>query len=168
MNKAAATLLIVLAILGSAGAIEMWCDRYRPRTASWLRLIVILVLTFAIAIALVRVTHAHDHDRPDLDGWFVTLKSKKGYCCDGKDQLHLRDIDWVTQDKPLSHYRVKIPLDQSAFEAARRGEAVDTMWIDVPDDAVLDEPNKAGTALVWPLYGYGGASIRCFMPGEMS
>jgi len=34
-----------------------------------------------------------------------------------------------------------------------------------PDDAVIDDPNKEGTALVWPTYGYLGATVRCFMPG---
>jgi hypothetical protein len=45
-------------------------------------------------------------------------------------------------------------------------------WIDVPDDAVITEPNRAGRTMVWPYMAVGGADsprteIRCFMPGSM-
>jgi hypothetical protein len=39
-------------------------------------------------------------------------------------------------------------------------------WIIVPDAAVVTEPNKFGTAVVWPyLDGDGQILIRCFLPG---
>jgi hypothetical protein len=41
------------------------------------------------------------------------------------------------------------------------------VWVDVPDEAVLTGSNKAGETLVWPLWGYHGVSVRCFMPGSM-
>ncbi len=41
-------------------------------------------------------------------------------------------------------------------------------WIDVPDDAVITEPNKAGRTMVWPMRFEGEISIRCFMPGSMT
>jgi hypothetical protein len=44
---------------------------------------------------------------------------------------------------------------------------VETEWVYVPDDAVIDEPNRAKATLVWPLYGPMGVSIRCFIPGTM-
>lgn len=92
-------------------------------------------------------TRAHDHKRPDLDSWYPTLLSGKGPCCDGpkNDALHLRDVDWETQNKAMddgeqSHYRVRVPT----------------------------EPNKDVGTLVWPIYGYLSPSIRCFLPGTMS
>jgi hypothetical protein len=44
----------------------------------------------------------------------------------------------------------------------------DNKWIDVPDDAVITEPNKAGRTMVWPMQGYMGTTIRCFLPGSMT
>ena len=46
-------------------------------------------------------------------------------------------------------------------------------WVDVPDDAVLDVPNKYGKAVVWYSKSWrstvtgqeGGFDIRCFLPG---
>jgi hypothetical protein len=38
----------------------------------------------------------------------------------------------------------------------------------VPDDAVITEPNRVGRTMVWPIRGYQGLSIRCFMPGSMT
>ena len=47
--------------------------------------------------------------------------------------------------------------------------------VDVPDDAVLDVPNKYGKALVWYSKSWrskvtgqeGDFYIRCFLPGEL-
>ena len=48
-------------------------------------------------------------------------------------------------------------------------------WVDVPDDAVLEVPNKYGRAVVWYSKSWrstvtgqeGGFYIRCFLPGEL-
>lgn len=104
-------------------------------------------------LLLVSPVLAHDHNRPELDGWYKGLASGKGPCCDGSDATHLSDVDWDTKrDGDKVHYRVRI-----------EGE-----WYDVPDDAVLTEPNKDGRTLVWPIRGWGGLTIRCFMPGSMT
>ena len=91
---------------------------------------------------------SHDHGRPDLNFWFRGLQSKaKIYCCDGSDAKSLDDVDWDTKD---DHYRVRI----------------DGKWVDVPPEAVVDEPNKAGKAMVWPFtYPDGTMVIHCFIPG---
>ena len=36
------------------------------------------------------------------------------------------------------HYRVRIEGD----------------WVDVPEDAVITEPNRVGRTMVWPIRGY--------------
>jgi hypothetical protein len=59
------------------------------------------------------------------------------------------DVDWETVG---GHYRVRI----------------DGQWIDVPDEAVITEPNRMGRTMVWPIWGYLGVTIRCFMPGSMT
>lgn len=109
----------------------------------------------------------HDHNRPDLTKWFMSLYSNHGaLCCDGSEAMHLSNVEWTAPDNSSHHYRVKIPINANAYARARHSEEVETMWVDVPDDAVVDEPNKEGTALVWPTYGPPfGAAVRCFMPG---
>jgi hypothetical protein len=102
----------------------------------------------------------------DLDGryaqsplkpWFDGLKSGKGLCCSVADGETVADADWESRD---GHYRVRIP------NKALPGDPL--QWFDVPDEAVITEPNRAGRTMVWPLHGYEGTTIRCFMPGSMT
>jgi hypothetical protein len=39
-------------------------------------------------------------------------------------------------------------------------------WVDVPDLAVIAEPDRVGRTMVSPLRGYLGVTIRCFMLGS--
>src|ERR1700676_1770129 len=77
--------------------------------------------------------YAHDASRPDLNSWFDHLSSGKGPCCSNADGTVLSDVDWESKD---GHYRVRI----------------DGQWWDVPKDAVITEPNRAGKTMVWPIY----------------
>jgi hypothetical protein len=101
----------------------------------------------------------------DLDGryknsplhdWFEHLASGKGLCCSYADGYVVEDADWEAKD---GHYRVRVP---------KAADSKDMVWVDVPDEAIITEPNKAGRTMVWPLYDYGAVSIRCFMPGSMT
>lgn len=99
----------------------------------------------------------------DLDGryaqsplkqWFDQLKSQRGPCCSDADGYALSDVDWDTEN---GKYRVRI----------------EGKWWDVPEDAVITEPNRAGRTMVWPLLTRGldgvlHVNIRCFMPGSMT
>lgn len=103
----------------------------------------------AIAITLASgAALAHDPARPDLNGWFDSLRSGKGPCCSTSDGVTVADPDWETK---AGHYRVRL----------------DGAWIDVPDDAVITEPNRAGRTMVWPMHMDGETVIRCFIPGSM-
>ena len=97
--------------------------------------------------------HARDDGRyanSPLKPWFDSLRSKAGgACCSNADGMALSDVDW---DMREGHYRVRL----------------DGEWIDVPDDAVVTEPNRAGRTMVWPYYVNGHALIRCFLPGTMT
>jgi hypothetical protein len=84
-----------------------------------------------------------------LKPWFDSLKSGKGPCCSDADGSVVADVDWESKD---GHYRVRL-----------WGQ-----WIEVPDDAVITEPNRAGRTMVWPMWGTVGISIRCFLPGSMT
>ena len=84
-----------------------------------------------------------------LHEWFNQLKSAKGLCCSFADGATVEDPDWNISD---GHYRVRI----------------DANWYDVPDDAVIAEPNRFGKTMVWPFYSDGRLLyIRCFMPGDL-
>jgi hypothetical protein len=119
------------------------------------------LLLVALAAPLVR---AHDHNRPDLSDWFTSLHSGKGPCCDGSDAVSLEDPDWEAQNKAGSHYRVRVPRYGYVID----GKPQELIWVDVPEEAVISEPNRVGRTMVWPVYGYMGVTIRCFMPGSMT
>ena len=82
----------------------------------WLVLATFGVLALIVLLFLIPIGRlsAHDHNRPDLNGWFKSLKSPgHGYCCDGSDALSINDPDWENNG---GHYRVKL----------------EGQWIDVP------------------------------------
>ena len=99
--------------------------------------------------------HARDLDgryarvNPELKAWFDGLRSGKGPCCSDADGTAVSDVDWESAN---GHYRVRL----------------DGEWIDVPDEPVITEPNRVGRTMVWPIHGYLGVTIRCFMPGSMT
>ena len=85
----------------------------------------------------------------DLDGryansplkpWFDQLKSRNGLCCSYADGYVAEDADWEAKN---DHYRVRVP---------RGPDSKVMVWIGVPDDSVITEPNKAGRTMVWPTY----------------
>jgi hypothetical protein len=102
----------------------------------------------------------HHGNEGALKEWFNKLQSMKGPCCSYADGVTVMDADWESVD---GHYRVRIPRTIG-------GEMV---WIDVPDEAVIREPNLYQRTVVWPIYNavqYGASRpvIRCFMPGTMT
>lgn len=112
-----------------------------------------LGLAVLLSVASVQIVHGRDLDgryaNSPLKQWFDSLKSGKGPCCSDADGSAVSDVDWESRD---GRYRVRI-----------EGE-----WFDVPEDAVITEPNRVGRTMVWPIKGYQGLTIRCFMPGSMT
>jgi hypothetical protein len=120
------------------------------------------VIVVAVGIYIVIIfwmaspAHARDDGRyagSPLKGWFDSLKSGKGPCCSDADGTALSDVDWESKD---GHYRVRI----------------EGQWIDVPENAVLTQPNLIGRTMVWPIYYRSELNpvrveIRCFIPGSM-
>jgi hypothetical protein len=49
---------------------------------------------------------------------------------------------------------------------------IDGNWYDVPDEAVIKEPNRDGRTIAWHMLiwkeGEITIAIRCFMPGSMT
>ncbi len=136
----------------------MMSDEDRNRIA-W----IFFVLSFGALVVLgisvlfaVKTALARDDGRyanSPLKGWFDSLESGKGPCCSDADGTALSDVDWEAKD---GHYRVRI----------------EGQWINVPDNAVLTQPNLYGKTMVWPIYYRSESSpvrveIRCFIPGAL-
>jgi hypothetical protein len=101
----------------------------------------------AVALLLQNARAAGSYPEGAVHKWFDSLRSAKGLCCSFADGRTLADPDWGTKD---DHYWV----------------IVDGVRYRVPDDAVVSEPNKYGSAVVWPYKDeQGQVVIRCFMPG---
>lgn len=112
---------------------------------------VILALSAAGALmcpVMHLVQHAQGRDdgryaNSPLKQWFDTLYSAKGFCCsqaDGREtEYDIRgDKYWVP---------------------------VNGTWTEVPDDAVITEPNKFGRPMLWLRADH---EILCFIPGTGS
>lgn len=136
----------------------------------WLTLIVtgLVVMLMGLLIHPVRGRDLDGrHAASPLKPWFDSLKSGKGPCCSDADGWALSDVDW--QIVGNSRYRVLVPKEQWLPSKDQREPTrnIEMVWVDVEDEAVIKEPNRAKRTMVWPIWGYGGVSIRCFMPGEM-
>jgi hypothetical protein len=108
-----------------------------------------LLIVLVTPPALARDHGQFGNSSPEMKAWFDGLRSRKGPCCSDADGSALSDVDWESKN---GHYRVRI----------------DGQWVDVPDEAVITEPNRVGRTMVWPIRGYLGITIRCFMPGSMT
>jgi hypothetical protein len=145
--------------INSGGHVPLPCNREnirettgRHRAGRFKKLMVIGSAALILPLASYP-GHARDPDgryaNSPLKQWFDSLKSGKGPCCSDADGSAVSDVDWESKD---GHYRVRL----------------DGQWLEVPDEAVITEPNRIGRTMVWPIRGYLGVSIRCFMPGSMT
>ena len=126
--------------------------RWRKLCRGGPKLILVLLLLATALPLFARDRGQFANSTPEMKAWFDALKSGRGPCCSDADGMVVSDGDWDTKD---GRYRVRL----------------DGEWIDVPDDAVVKEPNRAGRAMVWPMPFRAeddAITIRCFMPGSMS
>src|SRR5438105_4187817 len=98
-------------------------------------------IVFGLTLGVILTCMVGSVTARDLDGryansplksWFDRLASGKGLCCSMADGESVADPDWESKD---GHYRVRL----------------ENSWIDVPDDALITEPNRAGRTMVWPM-----------------
>ena len=84
-----------------------------------------------------------------LKQWFDSLRSGKGPCCSDADGSAVSDVDWESE------------TGTTAFASTASGTTCPT---------TPSSPNRIGSGrtMVWPMRGYQGLSIRCFMPGSMT
>lgn len=111
---------------------------------------VLTVVALCMIVCVPSRSSAHDDGQfanSPLKPWFDHLASGKGLCCSFADGVRVENVDWDTQN---GNYRVRL----------------NGQWVVVPDAAVVTEPNKFGSAVVWPYQDNEGATqIRCFLPG---
>ena len=110
-----------------------------------------MLKTSLLIFLITSVVWARDPDgryeNSPLKPWFDQLKSSRGdLCCSVADGIV--DPEWRSQD---GHYQVFIEGN----------------WIDVPDSAVVKEPNRLGRTLAWIVRGER-VWIRCFMVGTLT
>ena len=148
---------VVVCLIWLFGLFIVAVEWLRARSSAWMVLIVVSLILLVMALSV------HPIRARDLDGryaasplkqWFDSLRSEKGPCCSDADGSAVSDADWESKD---GHYRVRL----------------EGRWWDVPDEAVITEPNRAGRTMVWPIYYHNGGvldriDIRCFMPGSMT
>lgn len=144
------------------------CKSEQRRIGSAIRWRNLTRLACALALIALAAPFGHARDRgqfvntnAELKAWFDSLRSGKGPCCSDADGSALSDSDWDSKD---GHYRVRVPRYGYALD----GQQQELVWVDVPKEAVISEPNRVGRTMVWPIYGYMGVTIRCFMPGSMT
>ena len=68
-----------------------------------------------------------------LKQWFDSLRSGKGPCCSDADGSAVSDVGLGNEK-----------TGTTAFASRANGG-------DVPEDAVITEPNRAGRTMVWPI-----------------
>jgi hypothetical protein len=109
------------------------------------RLVVIIASLIFCGSTLARDFGQYSQVDPGIRDWVKSLKDGNGIpCCDTADGY---DAEWDTHD---DHYRVRI----------------NGIWYDVPERAVLSEPNRLRVPRVWYVERPDGEIyIRCFMPG---
>jgi hypothetical protein len=90
---------------------------------------------------------------PVMHDWIMTLHAKgSGYwCCD------LADGELTQQD-----------IRKGADGEVHWFVFVDAEWQEVPDEAIVEAPNKIGRPIVWAThYGPQQVHINCFLPGAL-
>lgn len=120
-----------------------------------LRFLAFVIAAFAI-VALLSMSGAYSRDdgryaQSPLKDWFNSLTNKHRVpCCSVADGVTIKDADWDIQN---GSYRVFL----------------EGQWLVVPDDAVITEPNRFGSAVVWPIKDPSGKTIvRCFIAGTLT
>lgn len=114
----------------------------------WPLIVIVIALLSVIAKVSARDLSGTYVNSP-LHQWFESLRSGKGPCCSFADGVSIRDVDWDTKD---GKYRVRLQ----------------GTWYQVPADALITEPNRLGSAVVWPYVEDGVTKIRCFLPGALT
>ena len=89
-----------------------------------------------------------------LKPWFNSLKDKTGNgCCADADGAVVKDVDWSAQGEG-QHCQHTPAISFSKYDVSYEWHYCvrykETWWL-VPDRAVIEEPNRFGQAVIWPI-----------------
>ena len=126
-----------------------------------------------LMLAMAHLTPVHDQQmRQSLaSDWMANLSSKKGLCCSFADGSTVKDVDWQVSEGMACEV---FPSDAQNHQSGKYCVRLNGKWWLVPDNALIEEPNRYGPAVVWPIYVAPGGEalkligIRCFMPGAFT
>ena len=136
--------------------------------------VAVVAVAFVVFMVVATLADAHDDQmhRSMYSDWMNNLHNKNNaICCTNNEGSTLKDVDWSVSDG--------MQCIQTPIEAAQNAPLgkycvrIDGTWWYVPDKAVIEESNKYGPAVVWPIWGSKLGEpktvdgIRCFMPGAM-
>ena len=136
-----------------------------------------LLATYVLGSCLfVTMAMAHDTQmrKSMYSDWMEHLQSHKGLCCTQNEGSTVKDVDWSVSDGMTC---VITPIEEAIKNPAHGKYCVriEETWYYVPDAAVIEESNKYGPAVVWPIWRREGGQlttkvdgIRCFMPGAFT
>lgn len=103
-------------------------------------------------VVLMTTALAHEHADSRIQQWIKGLTDKNGVgCCDTSDGFPAE----AEYDVDTGRYRVRIQ----------------GVWYAVPDQALIEQPNRLGYAMVWYYWQYHPTAtpvIRCFIPGALT
>lgn len=148
---------------------------------------VLVGLVIVGLICLAAGAHARDDGRyagSELKPWFDSLMDKTGGgCCADADGAVVKDVDWSVrgEGQECRHTPALSFSKPGEYEGHYCVRYKKSWWL-VPDDAVVDGPNRLGPAIIWPICSstrhVSGADtckdelsdlmfIRCFIAGSM-
>ena len=160
-------LIVIGLVLVTTASVLFLSDTGGITLAPALCMIGAAFIVLALALAGISQALARDVDgryaNSPLKGWFDSLHSGKGPCCSDADGTVVTNADWESKD---GHYRVRI-----TEEWIRQHYGISSFksdWYDVPEEAVITEPNLFGQTMVWPMLYPSGVVIRCFIVGSLS
>ena len=111
----------------------------------------VCLVTLALGLALVGA-QARDNGQyanvdPAIKNWINGLKDAAGTsCCSTADGYQPEEVVW--------------DADTKGYWVHWQGKR-----LQVPDSAVIKEPNRLGYPVVWIGYNGGEPFVRCFLPG---
>jgi len=91
----------------------------------------------------------------DVQEWFRSQRNPKtgGHCCN--------EADGVYAEEEIRHDRYWVRFEACSLATG----CTRTNWIPVPPDAVIYDPNRNGSPVVWWYVESDQYKIRCYAPG---
>ena len=129
----------------------------------------VILLLGAIVFTSAQARDDGRYANSPLKPWFEQLASGKGLCCSFADGVSIKDVDWDTAELCETVNNGEVPQKQTETCDQHFRVRIDREWIMVPHSAEVTEPNRFGSAVVWPYEDVKGVTvIRCFLPGAQS